>query len=35
LLVPGATLVEVDYWLVKLAGGRAWADFVAEIDRRA
>jgi uncharacterized protein len=35
LLVPGAALVEVDYWLVKLAGARVWAEFVADIDKGA
>jgi uncharacterized protein len=35
LLVPGPVLVEVDYWLVKLAGAGVWGDFVADINRGA
>jgi uncharacterized protein len=35
LVVPGAVLVEVDYWLVKLGGPQVWADFVADIGRGA
>jgi predicted nucleic acid-binding protein len=35
LLVPGAVLVEVDYWLIKLAGAQAWSDFVADVDAGA
>ncbi len=31
LVVPGPVLVEVDYWLVKLVGPRAWADFIADV----
>lgn len=31
LLIPGPVLVEVDYWLVKLAGAKVWGDFVADI----
>jgi uncharacterized protein len=35
LLVPGAALVEIDYWLVKLGGPEVWAQFVADIDNGA
>jgi uncharacterized protein len=35
LLIPGLILVEVDYWLLKLAGARVWAEFVADINRGA
>jgi predicted nucleic acid-binding protein len=35
LLVPSPVLVEVDYWVLKLAGPRAWSDFVADINRGA
>jgi hypothetical protein len=35
LLVPSPVLVEVDHWLVKLAGARVWGDFVADINRGA
>jgi uncharacterized protein len=35
LIVPGAVLVEVDYWLVKLAGARVWREFVSDITRGA
>ena len=35
LLVPSPVLVEVDYWLVKLAGPKVWSDFVADINRGA
>jgi predicted nucleic acid-binding protein len=35
LVVPGAALVEIDYWLVKLGGARVWAEFVADIARGA
>ena len=35
LVVPGPVLVEVDYWLLKLAGPRAWAGFVADVSRGA
>ncbi|MGH2914876.1 MAG: type II toxin-antitoxin system VapC family toxin [Solirubrobacteraceae bacterium] len=35
LLVPGAALVEIDYWLLKLAGAEVWAGFVADIERGA
>ncbi|MGD0833254.1 MAG: PIN domain-containing protein [Candidatus Dormibacteria bacterium] len=31
LVVPGPVLVEVDHWLIKLGGPRAWADFVADV----
>lgn len=31
LILPGTVLVEVDYWLVKLAGPRVWSEFVADI----
>lgn len=31
LLVPSTVLVEVDYWLVKLAGPDVWKDFVHEV----
>jgi predicted nucleic acid-binding protein len=30
-LVPSPILAEVDYWLSKLGGLRAWADFAADI----
>jgi hypothetical protein len=30
-VVPGPVLVEVDYWLGKLVGPQAWADFVDDI----
>jgi predicted nucleic acid-binding protein len=30
-LVPSPILAEVDYWLSKLGGLRAWADFTADI----
>ncbi|HST56700.1 MAG TPA: PIN domain-containing protein [Solirubrobacteraceae bacterium] len=33
LLIPGAVLVEVDYWLIKLGGVRVWTDFVADVTR--
>ncbi len=35
LLIPSPVLVEVDYWLMKLAGPAAWSDFVADIRRGA
>ena len=35
LLIPSPVLVEVDYWLLKLAGPSAWADFVADVRRGA
>ncbi|HXD55773.1 MAG TPA: PIN domain-containing protein [Solirubrobacteraceae bacterium] len=35
LLIPSPVLVEVDYWLIKLAGPSAWSDFVADIRRGA
>ncbi|HLM85112.1 MAG TPA: PIN domain-containing protein [Solirubrobacteraceae bacterium] len=35
LLIPSPVLVEVDYWLVKLAGPKVWSDFVADISRGA
>jgi hypothetical protein len=35
LLVPSPVLVEVDCWLVKLAGAKVWSDFVADINRGA
>jgi predicted nucleic acid-binding protein len=35
LLIPTSVLVEVDYWLVKLAGAQVWADFVGDIARGA
>lgn len=31
LVVPAFVLVEVDYWLRKLAGARAWGTFAGEI----
>jgi hypothetical protein len=31
LVVPAFVLVEVDYWLRKLAGARAWSTFADEI----
>lgn len=30
-LIPSPVLVEVDYWLVKLAGPKVWSDFIADI----
>jgi hypothetical protein len=30
-VVPGPVLVEVDYWLGKLVGPQAWADFVDDV----
>lgn len=30
-VVPSPILVEVDYWLVKLVGPQAWADFVDDV----
>lgn len=35
LLIPSPVLVEVDYWLIKLAGPSVWSDFVADIRRGA
>jgi predicted nucleic acid-binding protein len=35
LLIPAPVLVEVDYWLLKLAGPGTWSDFVADIERGA
>jgi predicted nucleic acid-binding protein len=35
LVIPGAALVEIDYWLVKLGGARVWAEFIADIERGA
>ncbi len=35
LLIPSPVLVEVDYWLTKLAGPDAWSSFVADIVRGA
>lgn len=35
LLIPSPVLVEVDYWLMKLAGPSAWSGFVADIRRGA
>ena len=35
LLVLSTVLVEVDYWLVKLGGTQAWADFVSDMTRGA
>lgn len=35
LLIPAPVLVEVDYWLIKLAGPRSWSAFVADIERGA
>ena len=35
LLIPAPVLVEVDYWLLKLAGPQAWSAFVADIERGA
>jgi hypothetical protein len=31
LLIPSPVLVEVDYWLVKLGGAKAWSSFVADV----
>jgi predicted nucleic acid-binding protein len=33
LLVPSPVLVEVGYWLVKLAGAKVWGYFVTDINR--
>lgn len=33
LVVPTPVLVEIDYWVVKLGGARAWADFAADVSR--
>jgi predicted nucleic acid-binding protein len=30
-VVPSPVLVEVDYWLAKLVGPQAWADFVDDV----
>jgi predicted nucleic acid-binding protein len=35
LLIPSPVLVEVDYWLIKLAGAKVWREFVADINRGA
>jgi predicted nucleic acid-binding protein len=35
LVIPGAALVEIDYWLVKLGGVQVWVDFAADIERGA
>lgn len=35
LVIPMPVLVEVDYWLLKLAGPNVWSDFVADVDRGA
>jgi predicted nucleic acid-binding protein len=35
LLIPSPVLVEVDYWLTKLAGPAVWSGFVADILRGA
>ncbi|MHB8532264.1 MAG: PIN domain-containing protein, partial [Solirubrobacteraceae bacterium] len=35
LLIPSPVLVEVDYWLTKLNGPRAWAEFVEDVRRGA
>ena len=35
LLIPSPVLVEVDYWLIKLAGPSAWSGFIADIRRGA
>jgi predicted nucleic acid-binding protein len=35
MVIPSPVLVEVDYWLVKLAGPRVWEAFVADIARGA
>jgi predicted nucleic acid-binding protein len=35
LLIPSPVLVEVDYWLIKLAGPDVWSNFVADILRGA
>ncbi len=31
LVIPTPVLVEIDYWVIKLAGPDPWAEFVAEI----
>jgi predicted nucleic acid-binding protein len=35
LMIPSPVLVEVDYWLTKLAGPDVWTSFVADILRGA
>jgi predicted nucleic acid-binding protein len=35
LVIPGAALVEIDYWLVKLGGAQVWEDFTSDIARGA
>jgi len=35
LIIPSPVLVEVDYWLIKLAGPDAWSSFVGDILRGA
>lgn len=35
LVIPGLVLVEVNYWLIKLAGTQVWVEFVADITRGA
>lgn len=35
LMIPTPVLIEVDYWLLKLAGPRVWSDFVADVHRGA
>jgi predicted nucleic acid-binding protein len=35
LVVPAPVLVEVDYWVWKLLGGRAWQVFVEDVARGA
>jgi hypothetical protein len=31
LLIPSPVLVEIDYWLIKLADAKVWSEFVADI----
>jgi len=31
LVIPAPVLVEVDYWLLKLAGPKTWGEFVADV----
>jgi uncharacterized protein len=35
LIIPSPVLVEVDYWLTKLAGPDVWSGFIADILRGA
>ncbi|MHB1486307.1 MAG: type II toxin-antitoxin system VapC family toxin [Acidimicrobiales bacterium] len=31
LILPSPVLVEIDYWLIKLAGPQAWVDFIDDV----